>query len=204
MVCDVGGVLLARGLYLLLDELAAAADRDPARLRDFFVDHQRAALWGHAGWTEASFWAELVAVAGPPELVGPPARWRQRLPELLAPLEPGTAAVRRWAAAAPVWLVTNHRRAWVEPALRASGVWPLCERRLVSEERGLVKPDSAVYRSVLADWGGAPAQVLCVDADPRSVAAAREVGMTAVLADPNGRWVDAVDGWLADEWLVAA
>lgn len=193
LVCDVGGVLLTRGLYLLLDELAAAAGRDPAQLRDFFTTHQRRCLWAGPGWAETTFWAELVSVAGPPERVGTPGAWRARLRTLLRPLEPGTGVVKRWASTGPVWLVSNHRRAWLEPPLRASGVWQLAARRFVSEEVGIVKPDPAMYRAVLDAWGGAPDQVVCVDADPRSVAAAREVGLRAVLADPAGRWASLFD-----------
>lgn len=143
LVCDVGGVLLTDGLSLLLDELAAAAGRDPAQLRAFFDEHQRTALFGGQGWAETTFWAELVSVAGPVEQVGSPGAWRARLRTLLRPLEPGTSVVKRWAATGPVWLVSNHRRAWLEPPLRASGVWQRCERRFVSEEVGIVKPDPA-------------------------------------------------------------
>lgn len=188
LVCDVGGVLLTDGLSLLLDELAAAAGRDPAQLRAFFDEHQRTALFGGQGWAETTFWAELVSVAGPVEQVGSPGAWRARLRTLLRPLEPGTSVVKRWAATGPVWLVSNHRRAWLEPPLRASGVWQRCERRFVSEEVGIVKPDPAMYRTVLDAWGGPPDRVVCVDADPDSVAAARAVGLRAILADAAGQW----------------
>lgn len=45
-----------------------------------------------------------------------------------------------------------------------------------------------MYRTVLDAWGGPPDRVVCVDADPDSVAAARAVGLRAILADAAGQW----------------
>lgn len=61
----------------------------------------------------------------------------------------------------------------------------LVPHRFYSCRLGLLKPDPAIYRAVLADLGADPAQTTFVDDRPANVAGAAAVGLRALLfTDP--------------------
>jgi HAD superfamily hydrolase (TIGR01509 family) len=63
---------------------------------------------------------------------------------------------------------------------------------LVSDALGALKPEPEVFAPALAQVLD-PASVLFVDDQQKNVAAATVLGLTAILADPAGRWLAEVD-----------
>lgn len=89
--------------------------------------------------------------------------------------------MRRVAGAVPVYLLSNTNRPHYE-YLRARYKFPAYARGAVLSYRlGLRKPEEAIYRKALERAGAAPEEALFVDDSAANVAAARRLGIRAVL-----------------------
>jgi putative hydrolase of the HAD superfamily len=186
-----GGVLIARAAPVLLAPLLAVPGADPAAVREAFR-RARPGLW-RGEVVPSAAWAALAAAAGAPGL---PCPWADDVPPAgLAPL-PALARVPAWARRVRVAVLSNHRSAWVEAALRRAGVLGLVSPLLVSDRIGALKPHPAAYSGLLAT-GVPPGRILFVDDQEPNLAAARALGIGTLLADPAGAWADRVDALLA-------
>ncbi len=105
---------------------------------------------------------------------------------------PAAPRLATWAARVPIWLLTNHRTAWVERRLERFDLRRWLSRILVSDALGALKPQRAVFAPILAHVRD-PSTVLLVDDQAKNVAAAAELGLTALLADSAESWISAVD-----------
>lgn len=195
LIFDLGGVLINldyqrpieafRALSGLAEELAFN-QKAQAPLFDALEMGQLSA---------AAFRAELrrayaIADAVPDEALD--AAWNAILLDLPAPR---VALLRALAAAGyRLFLLSNtneiHRDAFdriiyeQHPAL-PGGLLELFERVYYSHEVGLRKPDAAIFRHVLTANGLDPAATLFIDDSPQHVAAAQQVGITALWLQPG-------------------
>ena len=186
LVLDGQGVVFNDPLATFLAHLADATGQDRGVVLARWRDHVREHAW-RGTIDDAAMWCALVG--------SDPRDWGARLeaayvPGPAAPLLPG------WAAHVPVWLLTNHRTAWIEQRLERFALRRWFSRVLVSEALGALKPEFPVFAPLLAHVRD-PAAVLVVDDQEKNVAAAAALGLSAVLADPDGRWIAEVDRLLA-------
>lgn len=202
LVLDVGGVLLTDPMPILFDRLAEAGGVPKADVYEFYRANLRQRFWSGA-ISEDEFWPELLCAAR--LAAGDAPEWHAAVLEWQTPL-PAIGELERWAAAADIEILSNHRTAWIRPALEAAGVAlpppgvdrpGLIRRALVSEETGLVKPDADAFRAAL-EIARPDLPALLADDQPPNVASARAVGLPAILADDARRWVEDVDRWLEE------
>ena len=186
LVLDAHGVLFNAPLTGFLDGLAHASGQPAAAVRGLWRAEVRAEAWLGAAPDEA-IWRRLAPMAVHP------GGWQGRLEPLYA-LGPAAAALPRWRAAVPVWVLSNHRGAWLRARLDRFGLSAHVDRVLVSDELGVMKPDRAAFATALAA-ATAPGAVLFVDDQPKNVDAARALGLRAVHATGDA-WVASVDAAL--------
>ena len=182
LVLDGQGVVFTDPLQQFLDQLADATGQARAAVRSRWVDELRDRAWRGA-ISDDELWHRLSAGSG--------AGWAARFE---AAYGPGPAAPRlpAWARIAPIWLLTNHRTAWIERRIDRLDLRRSLSRILVSEAIGALKPEAAVFAPILAHVRD-PATVLLVDDQAKNITAAAALGMSSLLADPAGQWVTAVD-----------
>jgi len=182
LVLDGQGVVFTDPLQGFLDHLADATRQERGIVRARWVEGLRDRAW-RGTIDDDELWCALSAGAG--------TGWDARFE---ASYGPGPAAPRLpvWAGIAPIWLLTNHRTAWIERRVDRLELRPWLSRILVSDALGALKPEAAVFAPIIAHVRD-PATVLLVDDQEKNVAAAAALGMSALLADPAGRWVTAVD-----------
>lgn len=182
LVLDGQGVVFNDPLAAFLAQLADATGQDRGAVLARWRDDVREHAWRGA-INDAAMWSALVG--------SDPRDWGARLEAAYAP---GPAAPRLpgWAAHVPVWLLTNHRTAWIEQRLERFALRRWLSRILVSDALGALKPETSVFAPMLAHVRN-PAAVLVVDDQEKNVAAAAALGLSAVLADNAGRWIAEVD-----------
>ena len=86
-------------------------------------------------------------------------------------------------------LLSNAPRGVVEDVIAAHGVTLPFDRKLISGDIGLMKPDPAIFRGILGLTGREAATAIMIDDRPVNVRAAESVGMTGIVftgADPLG------------------
>jgi len=193
LVLDVGGVLLADPLAEIFDELAQRSDKSREAIVGFYGRELREPLWS-GSVDEEEFWRLLLDFAGlPPE----PSWWRRKTIRAMKPL-PGAACLADWSRRVPVWLLSNHRTEWLEPALGQTGLGQFLARALVSDVTHRVKPDRAAFAEILEVSGLSASQGLFVDDQARNVQAAQAIGLAGLVADPSGDWLVTVNRWVQD------
>lgn len=190
VVLDLGGVLLVRARTALLGEAADACGVAPADLDGAFGMLRRALWRGDLGAREA--WEALAAAAGAP---GTPCPWREDAPPARLLRLGAAGRVPGWAGRASIAVLSNQRAGWVRPLLEEAGLPPHLAHVWISSETRRVKPDPEAF-APLAELG-APGAVLYVDDQARNLRAAEAVGARVLHADPEGRWVAALDRILA-------
>ena len=190
LVLDGQGVVFNDPLAAFFGQLADATGQDPGAVLARWRDELRERAWSGA-IDDQAMWRALVG-----------ADRRDWGALLEAAYRPGPAApwLPGWAAQVPVWLLTNHRTAWIEPRLDRFGLRPWFGRVLVSDALGALKPDPSVFSSVLAHVRD-PAAVLLVDDQEKNVSVASTLGLSAILADPAGLWISEVDRRLGSSSL---
>ncbi|MEZ4367843.1 MAG: HAD-IA family hydrolase [Kofleriaceae bacterium] len=177
LVLDGQGVTFTDPFGAWLDDLADATASPRPRIRSRWHDELRERAW-RGEISDDALWAALAGADG--------AAWGARLEAAYRP-GPAAAHLARWAARVEIWLLSNHRTPWIEARLRRFDLRRYFARLLVSDGLGALKPSPAVFAPVLADRRH-PERVLFVDDQAKNVAAARALGLSAVLADPGGRW----------------
>lgn len=179
---DGQGVVFNNPLLGFLADLADATGQRREAVARRWRDELRDRAW-RGGIPEDELWRELAC--------GAAGAWGERLESAYGP---GPAAPRlpAWAARVPIWLLTNHRTAWVERRLDRTGLGRWLDRVLVSDALGALKPEAAAFAPVLARVPMAAA-VMFVDDQARNIAAAAALGCSALLADPAGHWLAEVD-----------
>jgi HAD superfamily hydrolase (TIGR01509 family) len=182
VVLDGQGVVFSDPFAAFLDQLADVTGQDRAAIRARWRDDLRDRAW-RGEIDDGELWRALVGHDG--------STWGAQLE---AAYRPGPAApwLPIWAARVPVWLLSNHRTAWIEGRLERFGLRRFLSRVLVSDALGALKPEAAVFAPVLAQVGD-PAAALVIDDQAKNVDAAAALGLSAVLADPAGRWIAEVE-----------
>lgn len=182
LVLDGQGVVFNDPLAEFFGQLADATGQDRGAVMARWRDDVREQAW-RGEISDVAIWS---AMAGADRR-----DWGARLEAAYAP---GPAAPRlpAWAAHVPVWLLTNHRTQWIEGRLERFGLRPWLRRILVSDALGALKPERPVFAPLLA-YVRDPAAVLLIDDQEKNVLAAAALGLSAVLADPVGRWIAEVD-----------
>jgi putative hydrolase of the HAD superfamily len=187
-VLDAHGVVLGNPLPGFLRDLA----RETGQAHDAFKRRWKEGLRRDA-WLgreeDERLWIRITTG------IGDPLEWRRRLEERY---DAGPAAphLDRWHRHASLWMLSNHRSAWLHPRLARFGLDGVFERILVSDRIGAVKPEPEAFRAALEGLES-PELALVVDDRKRNIRAARALGIPAVrvaVADPG--WVDEVDAWL--------
>lgn len=187
LALDLGGVLVPSFVPRVIGLVARTAGADEEGLRRLFARELRDPLWAGV-LPEGAFWRRLLTAAS---LDDDGAAWSARMPEVLAPL-PAAGRIPGWSRRVPIVVLSNHLRHWVEPQLAAAGVTACVDRMIISCETGIVKPDPRAFLP-LADLGVPPGRVLYVDDHPDNLAAARDAGLTTLMADEAGEWADRAD-----------
>jgi len=179
IVFDLGGVLLdwdPRYLYRKLFDDEAEMDR--------FLSEVCTMDWHHAH-----------DLGVPPEQTVPPLveahpeyaehiwAWPRRSEEMLrGPIEESVEILRALKdRGVPVYALTN-METWTYPDRRER--YPFLrwfDGTVVSGFEGVAKPDPRAYELLLERFGLAPQTALLIDDSPKNVAAARGVGMQAIL-----------------------
>lgn len=87
----------------------------------------------------------------------------------------------------PLYALTNFSSETFPRAREWYGFLSLFGEIVVSGEEGMIKPDKAIYRVLVERTGLDPATTVFIDDSPPNVAAARELGFTAVaFRTPQG------------------
>lgn len=178
VVFDVGNVLLRWDPFHLYRRLIPDETR-----RDWFLRNVCTAAW-NLEQDRGRPWPEAVAtlVAQHPEwereIRAFDERWHETVPESIA----GSVAVLEELKdrGEAVYAITNFsREKWAECLIR----FPFLQRfdgAVVSAHEALLKPDPAIYRTLLDRYGLEADGCIFVDDSARNVEAARSVGMQAV------------------------
>jgi len=118
--------------------------------------------------------------------------WESRWIEMFAPVIDGSVALLRLlrSRGVPVYALTNFGNETLAWAGRVHPFLHDFDRRFVSAELRMMKPDPAIYAHVEAETGIAPDGLLFADDRAENVTAAAERGWRAHL-------FDGPDGWAA-------
>lgn len=123
-----------------------------------------------------------------------PLSTRRRLDSAYRP-GPAASYVSAWSERASIWLLSNHRFEWLVPRLDDFGIRNRFERLLVSDNTGMLKPESAAFEPIIreekATW-----DVLFVDDQPHNVFAAEALGIPSVIALSGTEWLEYIAAWL--------
>ncbi len=79
----------------------------------------------------------------------------------------------------PVWILSNHRTAWLHRRLKRFGLSERFEKVIVSEDLRLAKPDQRLFQAVM-DRVPNSRRVLFVDDNPQNLEAASLAGMHSI------------------------
>ncbi|SFI84718.1 2-haloacid dehalogenase [Bosea sp. OK403] len=178
VVFDVGNVLLRWDPRLLYRELIP----DPAKL-DWFMQNVCTAAW-NIEQDRGRSWEEAVAllVASHPEwereIKAFDERWHETVPGVI---EDNVALLAELKAKGEnVYAITNFsREKWAECLIRFPFLQSF-DGAIVSAHEGLIKPDIAIYRTLLERYALSAPDCIFIDDSRKNVEAARAVGMQAV------------------------
>ena len=188
LVLDAHGVVFSNPLPAFLREVVRETGQDPDEFRLRWREEIRRDAW-LSREPDARLWERITRGVGDADA------WRARLEGLYAP-GPAAPHLARWRDRAPLWLLSNHRSAWLLPRLERFGFERDLDRVLVSDEVRAVKPEPAAFRAALEGLESSEL-ALVVDDRKRNVRAARDLGIPAVRArDDDEDWVTEVDAWL--------
>lgn len=180
VIFDVGNVLYGWDPHSFLEE---QIPEDRARLQfleetDFFSWHE--SLDGGRPFAEAA--AELSALF--PAYADWIRAWGDRFGETIKDQVPGSHEIVRelHAQSTPLFAITNFSAEfWAPFHARERSFFAMFQDIVVSGEVKLLKPDPAIYRLALRQFGVAPEQAIFIDDRAVNVAGAQAVGMSAHL-----------------------
>jgi HAD superfamily hydrolase (TIGR01509 family) len=125
------------------------------------------------------------------------ARYEEELPLVAGAVD----AVRRLAGSFRLALAWSSNRPLIEAALAESGLAPLFEATVSSEEVARGKPAPDVFVEAARRLGSAPARCAAIEDSGNGIRSAHSAGMR-VIAIPNGRYPPSRDALgLADATL---
>ncbi len=188
LALDIGGVILADPMPVLLNALVAASPLTRPALLDAYLGLVYP-LWSGDD-SEEEFFAALLDAARLPD---DPEPWRALIIDAMAPL-PAAYHLARWSRAATLVVHSNQRTEWLMPALERYDLAHYFSEFFVSDETGLVKPAVESF-SVLDHLPS----LVYVDDREVNVNVARVYGATALRADRSSRWIERLDRTLAAE-----
>ncbi len=191
LLLDGQGVVFNNPFPAFLRALAAHTNQPEGVVWNRWYEQLRRPFWT-GQMTERELWERLT------EGLGETTDWRPLL-ESSYDYGPAAGHLEHWSRLVPVWLLSNHRGAWLRPRLERFGLAQYFERILVSDEVGEIKPDPAAFEPVLS--AADPAMTLFVDDQRRNVRAAERAGLSGVHADKEHDWVRAVDQALGGQGL---
>lgn len=185
LVLDGQGVVFSDLLATFLAQLAHVTGRPTETVQCRWCELR------HDLWTgrlsEPEFWRQLVGSDDG-------GHWGTTL-EASYSAGPAAGHLPVWSSQVPIWLLSNHVTAWMDRRLARLDLRRWFDRILVSDVLGFTKPDPRAFAHVLAAVSQ-PAAALFVDDQAHNVEAARDLGLTAVLADRDGLWRREVEAWL--------
>lgn len=182
LVLDVHGVVLSNPLMRFLGQLAEATGQLPTDVINRWQDQLRMQTWT-GRITDDELWRCLAGEAQERD-------WRKLLEEQYE-LGPAANHLHDWSQRVPIWLLSNHRTAWLLPRLSRFGLMDYFQRTIISDMLGVTKPDPAAYTQIL-DNVSEPAMALFVDDKSCNVAAAACLGISTVLAGKSNLWISKV------------
>lgn len=187
LVLDCHGVVLTNPFMDFLDALARATGQPPQQVRDRWRRRLRTPFW-EGELSERDLWRALArSEEGLP--------WRELL-ESHYQLNLGAACLERWSRHAPLWMLSNHRGAWLIPRLERFGLRQYFLGVLASDELKAAKPAPAAFQQILRQVA-VPADAVFIDDQPRNVEAAEALGLRGLLADDAHHWISVVEELLA-------
>ena len=187
---DLGGVLIRlRGVQVLLGHLAGRMD-EPELMRRWLASPAVRAFESGNG-TLVDFCHEMVAEFDLPMDEAAFLEVFRTFLEAPYPLAAQTLPVL--AGRLRFGILSNTSDPHWQEALRLLPELGLARWHFLSYQMGLVKPDAAMFRTVLDQLGEPPETVLYFDDHPANVAAARELGIQAVPVNGFGEAVEAME-----------
>jgi 2-haloacid dehalogenase len=179
VVFDIGGVLLEwdpRHVYREVFDDEAEMERFLAEVcsREWHEDNDR-------GVRYAESCAALAARF--PDYATQIHLWGERTEDMIAGPIDGTVAVldELLQAGVPCYGLTNMEAETYPLRYERFGFLRALVGIVVSSEEGVIKPDPEIFRRLFDRFGLVPAETVFVDDAERNVAAARSLGMAAVL-----------------------
>ena len=166
LVLDVHGVVLNDRFPRFLAEVASHTGESVAEIQQRWRDDLRTSAWiGEID--DRELWQRLTRG-------GDAEAFRQAL-EAGYQLGPAAPHLAYWSTRVPIWLLSNHRTAWLLPRLSRFGIHDHFERVLVSDAIGAVKPDARAF-DMVCNRVSLPQAAVFVDDKTRNVKAARRRG----------------------------
>ena len=128
------------------------------------------------------------------ELAGRPVDARQIMLWLRTMYRPGPAEryLAGWAKIVPIWMLSNHRSAWLLPRLESRGLTQVLDKILISDRTGFIKPEPEAFE-LLLEGKRVARDILFVDDQLHNVEAAESLGCRVVLAASGQPWLDRVN-----------
>jgi HAD superfamily hydrolase (TIGR01509 family) len=153
--------------------------------------HERAQadMMGMSSTEWSRYMHDVIGLAEPPEEINDEvvrrmlARYRRELPLI----EGAAEAIARVARSFRLALASSSNRPLIDAVLEASGLGPLFEATVSSEEVARGKPAPDVFREAARRLGVAPAACAAVEDSGNGIRAAQAAGMR-VVAIPNRRY----------------
>lgn len=184
-VFDIGNVLLRWDMRFLFEKLIG----DPGEL-DAFLANVCTLKWHgtlDAGATYADAIARLTAQF--PDYAATIALYDPRWQETISGAIEGSVAIleRLRAAGVPTYAITNFPAEKFDETCRLYPFLTGFEGVVVSGRERLTKPDPRIFQIFLKRFGLAAGACVFIDDNAANVAAARDVGMTALLFDAPER-----------------
>lgn len=193
LILDVCNVLVREPTAPLFSRMSAHCGVSVDEVAQVFRQRFRDDLWS-GSLAEEDFWMRFAGACGKRARHLDIQRWRNEVSDSLRPL-PAAPRLSDWTRRAHVWLLTNLRHEWLDPAMERLGWLDLVDRVLISSRTGLVKPDLGAYTQLLA--AARPGDTLLyVDDKVANVSACAKMGIDAIRATADGRWAETVEQWL--------
>ncbi|MFM9276928.1 HAD family hydrolase [Paenibacillus jiagnxiensis] len=182
LVLDIAGVIATNLSPMYWQELAEHAGCSAQELKKKFNQEIRQPFWsGEISVADYELWlAREYPVLG-----------RHDLPHLIhkhLKLLPAAELLPRWSGIADIHLLSNHRTEWVTELIRP--LEPYVTSMHISDKSGFCKPDKRAFDQLHRQLGGR--KMIYVDDQEKNLAPAKELGWTAVLANPEGQWTEGV------------
>ena len=174
LILDAHGVCFNNPFGSFLATLAGMTGQRPDEVQRLWSDELRTRAW-LGDISDEELWRRLTGSLGDTEC------WQVLLETHYRP-GPVARHLKRWRSTVPLWVMSNHRTAWLHRRIRRYELAGCFERVFISEDVGFVKPDKRFFERVanrLPDRGRA----LFIDDQPRNIEAARQAGMQALCVD---------------------